>query len=101
MARIATRGRARCVISNRMPYGMSTLKLGTFSRWKEGRKTTTPADFAPSTVGVGNHRLANSDMEVVGRYPFSLDFRNGVSRTRPYRCLWYLARNVIQNGMAR
>ena len=69
----------RCVMSNRIAYGLSTLKIGTLSQGKEDNKTATLADFSPATVEemgeeMGNHYLANADREPVGRYPFSLDF---------------------------
>lgn len=43
----------RCVISNRAPYGISTLKVCPFTRWEEGNETATLADFAPPKVGMG------------------------------------------------
>ena len=62
-------------MSNRIAYGLSTLKIGTFCLGKEGSKTATLADFSPLTVeGMENRYLANTDMEPVGRYPFSIDF---------------------------
>ena len=66
---------ARRFLTNRISYGFSTLKLGTFSRGEEGNKTATLADFTPVTVEeMENHYLTNADMEPVGRYTFSLDF---------------------------
>ena len=65
----------RCLLSNRIAYGLSTLKFGTFCKGKEDNKTTTLADFSPVPVEeMENHFLANDDMGHAGRYPFSIDF---------------------------
>ena len=84
----------RCVLSNRLPYGISALKLGTFSRGKEGDKTSTLADFSPPAIGgMENNFLANTDMEHAGRYPFSLDFTKRSIRNQ--NILWAM---VFRSG---
>ena len=66
---------ARCLISNRIAYGLSMLKLGTFCMGKGGSETAILADFSPSAVGeMENRYFANAAMEPVGRYPPPIDF---------------------------
>ena len=70
-----------------MAYGLSTLKLGTFS--KGGNKTATLADCIPVTVEeVGNHYRANADMEAAGRYPFSIEFSKRIAQNQ--NLIWSL-----------
>lgn len=66
---------SRGLLSNRIAYGFSKLKLGTFCIWKADNETATLSDFSPVTVGeMENLYLVNADMGPVGRYPFPLDF---------------------------
>ena len=75
----------RCLISNRLAYGLSALKMGTFFRGMGGgdNKTATLADFSPATTGgMEKHFLNNIDMFPAGRYPFSVDFMKRTIRSR-------------------
>ena len=75
--------RARCLVASRMAYGLSTLKIGTYSKGREGNKTVTLADFSPSTAEeMENHFLANDNMDPAGSYPYSIDFANRSVKTR-------------------
>ena len=72
----------RFLLSNRIAYGLSTLKFGTFCKGEEYNKTATLADFSPVSVEeMGNHYLANDDMEHAGRYPSQLTSLIGVFAT--------------------
>ena len=65
----------RCLITNRMAYGLSTLKIGTYSKWQAGHRAVTLSDFIPDTAEkMGNQFRANAKMEPTGRYPYSIDF---------------------------
>ena len=74
---------ARCIISNRLSYGISTLKVGTFCRGKDDSKTSTLSDCIPSTVGeMENHYRDNAEVDPVGRYPWSLEFAKRIIRNQ-------------------
>ena len=84
---------ARCLLSSRIAYGLSTLKFGTFCEGKEDNKTTTLADFSPVSVEeVENHYLANDDMEPAGRYPLPIDFFKRSIRNQ--NSIWAMARGA-------
>ena len=58
-----------------MGYGFSTLKVGTFLRWRGCNKTATIADIRPSaTEEMENRLLSNIDVGATGGYPFTVDF---------------------------
>ena len=66
---------ARCLIANRMANGLSTLKIGTYSKGKWGNKTVTLSDFSPAAIEeMENRCLPNARMDPAGRYPYSIDF---------------------------
>ena len=60
-------------IANRMAYGPSTLKIGTYIKGKGGNKTATLADFSPVAEEMENHYLPNANVGPEGRYPYSID----------------------------
>ena len=58
---------SRCLITNRMAYGLSTLEIGTYSRGQEDSNTVALVDFAPSaTEEMENHFFPNANAEPAG-----------------------------------
>ena len=63
----------RCLINNRMAYGLHALKIGNFSK-RKGDRTPTLSDCIPETTDDMENHTPNDGVEPAGRYPYSLDF---------------------------
>ena len=98
--------RVRFSICNRMSYGISTLKIGTFFPGKEDNKTSTLADCIPATVAEMENRYLSWRIAIYPILTWSRPgdtrsfwiSRSAVSGIKTWRGLLYSARITIPSG---
>ena len=91
--------RLRRLISNRVAYGMSALKMGTFRRCGEDKKQPLwpPASPLPMMQRV-NHFIRNVDMEGSGGFSITVDFTERRYATKIWRGALCPGKNNTQRG---
>ena len=66
-----------------MEYGLSALKIGTYSKGQEDNKTAALSDFSPTTIEeMEDHCLPNTSTEPEGRCPYSIDFSKHIVKNQ-------------------